>query len=96
MQLVLPGVMVSAGAALASGVLLLLFNPIAVGVHTFFLPKMGLILLGLINAAAFHRLAPAVDGAWPRRAGAIASILLWSAVFLCATLNETERIGSLQ
>jgi hypothetical protein len=94
MRLVLPGVMASAGAALLSGILLLLFNPIAVGVHTFFLPKMALILLGFINAAVFHRLAPAQDGAWPRRAGAIVSIVIWSGVFFCATLNETERIGS--
>jgi hypothetical protein len=80
-----------------TGVVLLLFDPIAVGIHTFFLPKMALILLGAANALAFHRFIKldAADAGKPtaRFAGAI-SIALWSAVFLCAALNATERISS--
>lgn len=95
--LALPWSVGGAMLALVSGFVLLLFDPIAVGVHTYFLPKMGLIFLGLINALAFHRLAT-LDGAetpTPRTrfAGAL-SIALWAGVFLCASLNSTERISS--
>lgn len=94
MRLVLPGVKAGAVAALLSGIILLLFNPIAVGVHTFFLPKMALIVLGFANALLFHRVARAGDRPRRRQAAAILSILLWSGVFLCSTFNVTERIGS--
>ncbi len=95
--LALPWSIGGALIALATGVVLLLFDPIAVGVHTYFLPKMGLILLGLLNALAFHAFlnletaeTPSVRG---RVAGAL-SIALWVGVFLCASLNSTERISS--
>ena len=82
-------------AAFVSGVILLLFDPIAVGIHTFFLPKMALIVLGALNALAFHRFVH-LDGAArkpksARFAGAL-SLALWTGVFLCASLNATERI----
>lgn len=83
--------------ALSSGIVLLLFDPIAVGVHTYFLPKMALILLGLLNAVAFHYFVKLdvaeTSTAGARFAGAL-SIALWAGVFLCATLNGTERISS--
>lgn len=95
--LALPWSIGAALIALASGVVLLLFDPIAVGIHTYFLPKMGLILLGLLNALAFHRLVKLDNAEVPtaraRFAGAL-SIALWAGVFLCATLNATERISS--
>lgn len=95
--LALPWAGVSAGVAIVTGVVLLLFDPIAVGVHSYFLLKMALIVLGLINALAFHRLtrieaADARAGA-ARFAGAL-SVALWTGVFLCASLNATERIES--
>lgn len=96
-KLALPWSIGSTIIALSSGVVLLLFDPIAVGVHTYFLPKMGLVLLGLLNALGFHYFvkldaaeAPTPGG---RFAGAL-SIALWAGVFLCATLNGTERISS--
>jgi len=83
--------------AIATGVILLLFDPIAVGVHTYFLPKMALIALGGLNALAFHWLVklPA-DGARSlgARISGAASIMLWAGVFLCAALNGAERISS--
>ncbi len=95
--LTLPWSIGGALVALASGIVLLLFDPIAVGVHTYFLPKMGLILLGLINALAFHTFvnldAADTPSARGRFAGAL-SIALWAGVFLCASLNATERISS--
>ena len=95
--LALPWSIGGAIVALVSGFALLLFDPIAVGVHTYFLPKMALILLGLTNAIAFHRIATleAAETPTPRTrvAGAL-SIALWAGVFLCASLNSTERISS--
>lgn len=83
--------------ALVSGIVLLLFDPIAVGVHTYFLPKMALIILGGVNALAFHRFVR-LDGAEAPRIGArfagALSIALWAGVFLCAALNTTERISA--
>jgi hypothetical protein len=95
--LALPWSIGGAAIALASGFVLLLFDPIAVGVHTYFLPKMALILLGLANALAFHRIVRLAGAETPstraRFAGAL-SIALWAGVFLCASLNSTERISS--
>ncbi len=96
-RLALPWAIGAAGVAIASGVVLLLFDPISVGVHTYFLPKMALIVLGLINAMAFHRIVR-LDGTDTRTrtarfAGAL-SIALWAGVFLCASLNATERISA--
>lgn len=96
-SLALPWAIGAATVCLASGVVLLLFDPIAVGVHTYFLPKMALILLGLVNALAFHRLVR-LEGTDNRTgsarfAGAL-SIALWAGVFLCASLNATERISA--
>ncbi len=96
-KLALPWAVSAALVALTSGFVLLMFDPIAVGVHTYFLPKMLLIALGLGNAILFHRFVrlDAVDtrSLSARFAGAL-SIALWTGVFLCATLNGTERIAS--
>lgn len=95
--LAVPWALWSGVVALATGVVLLLFDPIAVGIHTFFLPKMALIVLGGLNALAFHRFvrvdAAEAPAAGARIAGAV-SLALWTGVFLCATLNATERISS--
>jgi hypothetical protein len=95
--LALPWAIGAAAVAIVSGVVLLLFDPITVGVHTYFLPKMALILLGLGNAFAFHRMVR-LDGTESRAnrarlAGAL-SVALWAGVFLCASLNATERISA--
>ena len=84
--------------AMITGIILLLFDPIAVGIHTFFLPKMALIVLGFANALFFHRFVR-LEGAGNGRAAAarfagMLSLALWTGVFLCATLNATERISS--
>jgi len=95
-RLALPWAIGGAIVALVSGVVLFLFDPIAVGVHTYFLPKMVLIVLGLANALAFHRLV-SFDGLETKRVAPFVgglSIALWAAVFLCASLNATERISS--
>lgn len=95
--LALPWALGSGIVALVSGIVLLLFDPIAVGVHTFFLPKMALIVLGALNALAFHRFvrldAAETPRAMARLAGAV-SLAVWLGVFACATLNSTERISA--
>lgn len=95
--LALPWAVGAALTAIGTGIVLLLFDPISVGVHSYFLLKMALILLGLINALAFHRLtrigAADTRSTAARFAGAL-SVALWTGVFLCASLNATERIES--
>ncbi len=96
-DLALPWAIAGGVIAMSTGIVLLLFDPIAVGIHTFFLPKMALILLGLINALAFHRVVR-LDGVEARAvrarfAGAL-SLALWTGVFLCASMNATERISA--
>lgn len=95
-KLALPWAIGATIVALSSGVVLLLFDPIAVGVHSYFLLKMALILLGLANALGFHWLVR-LDGISSKRLAPVmgaVSIALWAGVFLCATLNGAERISS--
>lgn len=97
-DLALPWAIGGGIVAIVTGLALLLFDPIAVGVHTFFLPKMFLIAVGGLNAIGFHRWVriAGVDGAQARAAffAGGTSILIWAGVFLCAALNATERISS--
>lgn len=81
------------GVALASGVALFLYDPVQVGSHAYFTPKLALILLGLANAALFHRTgyrrALAAEGRLPdagRLAGAV-SLAFWIGVMVCACLD---------
>lgn len=95
--LALPWSVSAAIVAIATGVVLFLFDPVAVGVHSYFLLKMALIVLGLVNALAFHglvRIAAADSRSRVSSAIGAVSLALWTGVFLCATLNSTERISS--
>ena len=78
--------------AVASGVLLFLYDPVHAGSHAYFTLKLILLAFGLTNAA-LHRTAYgqalAVDSRLPlaaRIAGAI-SLVLWTGVVVCASLN---------
>lgn len=96
-DLALPWAIGGGATAMITGIILLLFDPIAVGIHTFFLPKMALILLGLVNALAFHRLVrlDGVDASAARaRFAGVLSLTLWTGVFFCAAFNATERISA--
>ncbi len=89
----------SLAVAIATGVALFLYDPVHVGSHAWFLPKLALLALALANAAAFHRggyaMALARDGtgtAMPTRArlaGAV-SLALWFGVMVFACLNTEE------
>jgi len=99
-ELILPWAIGSSAAAIVSGTMLFLFDPIATGVHSFFLPKMGLLVFGLVNAVAFHRFTSlgAVEAETrpiaARWAGGL-SIAIWVGVFLCASLNASERVPTI-
>ncbi len=83
--------------ALVSGIALFLYDPVHVGSHAYFVPKMILIVLGLANAGLYNRTgyvaALAAERAMPlsaRMAGAM-SLAFWFGVMACACLN-TEAV----
>src|SRR3954468_11759354 len=69
---VLPWLWATWGVAMVTGVALFFYNPVHVGAHPYFTLKLLLIVGGLFNALAFHRLAYAdalvAQGAPPRTA----------------------------
>lgn len=77
---------------LVTGLALFFYDPVNVGSHAYFVPKLILMVLGLANAGLFHRagygpaLAANVMPRHARLAGAV-SLLLWTAVIVCACLN---------
>ena len=97
-RLVLPVVHLGFGLLLLSGLWLFLYDPIQTGSHTWFVPKLLLIVAGLGNAALFGQprtrgLRAIGSGALTRHArlaGAL-SILIWGGVVACATANQEER-----
>lgn len=90
---VIPAVYVSFVAAMVSGVVLFCYDPVHVGAHAYFVPKLTLIGLGMLNALVFHRTtyvaALGASGAMPvsARAAGVVSLLIWSGVLICACLN---------
>jgi hypothetical protein len=83
----------SLAVALASGALLFLYDPVHVGSHRYFMPKLLLLALGLANAVAFHMggyAAALTDatrlGARARLAGTV-SLAAWIGAMACASLN---------
>lgn len=90
---VLPWLYATFGVALASGVALFLYDPVHVGAHAYFTPKLILVGLGVANALLFHRTgyvaALAAEARMPlgaRLAGA-ASLAIWLGAMACACLN---------
>jgi hypothetical protein len=89
---VLPLVYGLFAVAVATGAALFFYEPVKVGSHAYFTPKLILIGLGLANAGLFHRTGygPALAAtALPRHArlaGAL-SLAIWTAVIVCACLN---------
>jgi hypothetical protein len=89
----LPWLYATFGVAFVSGIALFFYDPVHVGSHAYFTPKLVLLLLGLGNAALYHRTgyvaALAAEAKMPvatRIAGA-ASLVLWIGVMVCASLN---------
>ena len=91
---VLPWLYATFGVAFVTGVALFLYDPVHVGSHAYFTPKLVFTALGIANAALFHRTsylkALAADRAMPvaaKLAGGM-SLVLWTAVIVCACLNN--------
>jgi len=74
----------------ASGLALFLYDPIGVGLHTMFLPKLVLIALGLVQAYYLERIAVMRRHAL-RRGSAAAALAVWILVIGCSTWNAVER-----
>jgi hypothetical protein len=90
---VLPALWWTFGLACMTGVALFLYDPLHVGSHAYFSLKLAFIILGLVNAAAFHQLsfvtALATDSVLPahaKMAGGL-SLALWTLVLIMASLN---------
>jgi hypothetical protein len=73
-----------------SGIALFLYDPIGVGLHTMFLPKLLLIVLGLVHAYGIERL-PAMRHAFLRRMSALMALAIWSLVIGASTWNAMEQ-----
>lgn len=93
---VLPWLYATFAVAVATGAALFFYDPVHVGRHAYFTPKLGLMLLGLANAALFHRtsyvaaLAAETRMPWTARAAGGVSLVLWVGVMVCAGLNVED------
>jgi hypothetical protein len=94
---IVPWLYLTFGIAFISGCALFLYDPVHVGSHAYFTPKLILTALGIANAALFRRSgylatltgdAPAAESAivHARVFGAL-SLVLWLGVVVCACLN---------
>ena len=90
---VLPWLYLTFAVAILSGAALFAYDPVHVGSHAYFGPKLLLIALGLANAALFHRTSylTAIAGQatvpiGARVAGAV-SLAVWTGVVICSSLN---------
>ena len=81
------------GIAMVSGVLLFLYDPVSVGSRTYFVPKIILIGLGLVNAALYNRFAYALalmaEVGTPSSAkfAGVLSIAFWVGVVAFSAMN---------
>jgi hypothetical protein len=74
----------------ASGVALFLYDPIGVGLHTMFLPKLALITVGLVHAYGVER-TPLMRRQVLRRLSAGFALAIWMLVMGASTWNAVER-----
>jgi hypothetical protein len=76
-----------------TGIPLFLFDPVHVGSHAYFAPKLILLVLGLANAALFNKLmAPKLASGsdftpWQARVAGTLSVVIWTAVVICSSMN---------
>lgn len=90
----MPAIYWAFAVTVVTGLALFVYDPVHVGSHAYFVPKMVCLLLGGINAWTFHKTgyvrALAAEGVIPRSAtiaGAM-SILLWTLVIAFACLDS--------
>ena len=75
---------------LLTGIVLFLYDPIGVGLHTMFLPKLILVSLGVAHAWYIER-TPLMRRPYWRPGSAIAALTIWILVIGCSTWNAVER-----
>lgn len=73
-----------------SGLMLFLYDPIGAGLHTMFLPKLLLIVLGFLHAWYIERI-PAMRRPRLRQLSAALALTIWVLVIGCSTWNAVER-----
>ncbi len=97
---VLPWLWATFAVALVTGVALFLYDPVHVGAHAYWAPKLAAIALGLANAALFHRAgyvaALAAERRMPfsARTAGLVSLACWTAamVFACLDAEGPPRV----
>ncbi len=90
---VLPALYITFAIAMASGTLLFLYDPVHMGSRAYFMPKMIMIGLGLLNTLIYRRFAfgyalkaeagPPISARW---AGGL-SLFFWFAVMVFSSMN---------
>jgi hypothetical protein len=97
---VLPALYITFGVATVTGVALFLYDPVHVGAHAYFTPKLIAIALGLVNAVIYNRTgylkALSAEERLPasaRIAGAL-SLAFWTAAvaFACLNVEPAPRV----
>ena len=73
-----------------TGLALFLYDPVGVGLHTMFLPKLVLIVLGLVHAYGVER-TPMMRNQSLRRLSAAVALVVWTLVMGASTWNAVER-----
>ena len=91
--LALPWLHVSFAVTFVTGLALFFYDPVHVGSHAYFVPKLALLVLALVNTSVGHRTryGPALFGNAAATTGtrviAVSSALLWTGVIVCSCLN---------
>ena len=91
---VLPWVWVTFGVAAATGVALFLYDPVHVGSHAYWTPKMLCVAAGLANALYFHRtsyvaaLAAERRLPWSARVAGLVSLVCWTGAVVFASMDS--------
>ena len=76
---------------IATGMLLFLRDPLGVGLHTMFLPKLLLVIAGYAHARCIRRIPVVRRSSRLRKPGAAASLAIWLLVIGASTWNHVER-----
>lgn len=90
-EVALPWLHGSFAIAFASGLALFFYDPVHVGSKAYFVPKLLLIVVAVVNAGYGHRTrygamlrGEAISARWI----ALVSVLLWTGVIVCSCLNS--------
>jgi hypothetical protein len=90
---VLPYLYGTFALSLVTGLLLFFYDPVHVGSHAYFVPKLLLLVLGVVVVGLYRRtrfgaaFAPGDTMPISARLAGVASLLLWTGVVVCSCLN---------